>query len=216
MNETKKLGGERGGPGGRWQLVGGHPALDFVNTVDWRGRAAPLDTLLDYAGLLAWTQLARLVNPEEAADLARQAAAEPEQATAALRRAKELREAAYRLVRAGAYGGDAAPEDLARLNAVLRRYPLAAELARTSSGFAWHRPRTMPDLDDPLRRLAAAAADLLTAADLRRVKACGAAECGWLFLDTSPSRRRRWCSMESCGNRAKARRHYARQRPEES
>jgi len=38
--------------------------------------------------------------------------------------------------------------------------------------------------------------------------------CGWLFLDETRNRSRRWCSMKDCGNRAKARRHYRRRRAE--
>jgi predicted RNA-binding Zn ribbon-like protein len=54
------------------------------------------------------------------------------------------------------------------------------------------------------------AADLLTSGDLARVRQCGDAECGWLFFDTSRNGSRRWCSMDACGNRNKARRFYAR------
>ena len=63
--------------------------------------------------------------------------------------------------------------------------------------------------------LALAAADLLTAPERSRVRLCEATAldgCGWLFLDTSRNGTRRWCEMASCGNRYKARRHYARVR----
>lgn len=43
-----------------------------------------------------------------------------------------------------------------------------------------------------------------------RIKICPGDDCGWMFLDESKNRRRRWCSMELCGNREKARRHYKR------
>ena len=36
-----------------------------------------------------------------------------------------------------------------------------------------------------------------------RMKACKADDCRWAFLDTSKNKSRAWCSMESCGNRAK-------------
>ena len=45
-----------------------------------------------------------------------------------------------------------------------------------------------------------------------RVKACADADCGALVHDTGRNRSRRWCAMEDCGNRATARRHYARTR----
>jgi predicted RNA-binding Zn ribbon-like protein len=43
-----------------------------------------------------------------------------------------------------------------------------------------------------------------------RMKACKADDCRWAFLDTSKNRSRAWCSMDSCGNRAKV--HAYRQR----
>lgn len=56
---------------------------------------------------------------------------------------------------------------------------------------------------------------LVNAVELRRdqpgrVRSCAHDDCVLWFLDTSKSGRRRWCSMETCGNRAKAKRHYQR------
>ena len=56
------------------------------------------------------------------------------------------------------------------------------------------------------------AAELLTSEDLRCVRKCAASDCGWIFLDTSRNRRRRWCDMRACGNRAKVRRPHERHR----
>jgi predicted RNA-binding Zn ribbon-like protein len=53
-----------------------------------------------------------------------------------------------------------------------------------------------------------AAATLLVSDAMRRVKSCPT--CGWLFLDASKNRSRRWCSMDTCGAVAKARRYYRR------
>ena len=57
------------------------------------------------------------------------------------------------------------------------------------------------------------AADLLTRLDRLRVRRCANDECLWLFIDHSKGGTRRWCDMTSCGNRAKARRHYLRRKP---
>src|SRR5690606_23867005 len=64
-------------------------------------------------------------------------------------------------------------------------------------------------LDLPRHRLALAAQTLIADGLLPRLRQCEA--CSWLFLDTSRGGRRRWCSMATCGNRAKARRHYRAQ-----
>ena len=65
-------------------------------------------------------------------------------------------------------------------------------------------------LADPLWPVLWDAAALLTSANLQRLGRCDDEHCGWVFLDHSRNRSRRWCAMEDCGNRAKARRHYAR------
>jgi len=46
--------------------------------------------------------------------------------------------------------------------------------------------------------------------DAARVRACPGRDCGWLFIDRAG--RRRWCRMEWCGNRSKARAHARRRR----
>lgn len=43
-----------------------------------------------------------------------------------------------------------------------------------------------------------------------RIKMCPGADCGWFFADGTRNRRRKWCLMETCGNRAKSVRHYAK------
>jgi len=53
---------------------------------------------------------------------------------------------------------------------------------------------------------------MLAGGQLARVRQCSNPQCGWLFLDNSKSGNRRWCSMSACGNRAKAHRHYLRQK----
>jgi predicted RNA-binding Zn ribbon-like protein len=56
------------------------------------------------------------------------------------------------------------------------------------------------------------AAELLASNNLPFVRACSSKTCQWFFLDTSKNHLRRWCSMKLCGNRAKVRKFYARQR----
>ncbi len=94
---------------------------------------------------------------------------------------------------------------------------LAEALARlrlelTSDGARWVLRHDSAALDSPLWSIARSAADLLTSDELARVRECDGLDCTWLFLDCSRSRSRRWCSMASCGNRAKARRHYHRRK----
>jgi predicted RNA-binding Zn ribbon-like protein len=68
------------------------------------------------------------------------------------------------------------------------------------------------DLVGLLSPLARSAAELLSVPDPRRVRRCAAADCAAWFMDSSKGGRRRWCSMTTCGNRAKAARHRRKRR----
>ncbi|HEX6958382.1 MAG TPA: ABATE domain-containing protein [Ferrovibrio sp.] len=195
-------------------LLGGHPALDFVNTLDWRGRGdgpgGAEECLLSYAGLLAWMQRLRLATSTEAQTVSAAAATRPQKAQAMLREAVALREAIHGLFAAAMARRRPKPADLARLNRWLGdQAPLRLEAK--AGGYVWAEEKDgQHRLGLPLHRLALQAAELLTSDKLERVRCCAGPGCGWLFLDTSPNRQRRWCSMEGCGNRAKAKRHYSR------
>ncbi|MDQ3691948.1 MAG: CGNR zinc finger domain-containing protein [Chloroflexota bacterium] len=66
------------------------------------------------------------------------------------------------------------------------------------------------NLRGPLWRIAHDAGMLVTSADVADVKECPG--CGWLFLDVSRNRSRRWCDMATCGSRDKMRRYHWRRR----
>ncbi|MEO7794047.1 MAG: ABATE domain-containing protein [Thermoanaerobaculia bacterium] len=83
--------------------------------------------------------------------------------------------------------------------------------AKVPADFRWEfAPVPLPTA--ALWPIARSAADLMTSSEFGRVAQCDGSACTWLFLDQSRTRNRRWCSMQSCGNRAKARRHYHRQK----
>jgi len=74
--------------------------------------------------------------------------------------------------------------------------------------WAWRRsPR--PDLNRVLWLVVWTAAELLTSSEIERIRRCAGSGCAWLFIDRSKNQTRRWCDMSVCGNRIKARRHYA-------
>lgn len=198
------------------KLVGGSLCLDFLNTLSGRGDpAGPRERLTGYAELAHWAAGAGLLSTAEARRLADKARARPRQAAAALAEAKALREALMRLL-SGADPGDsglAGGSDLERLNRLLARAPTRYGLEAREGGFAWHLGAQPEPFEQPLWPVLWDAAELLTAPHrLARIRPCANPGCGWLFLDTSRNRSRRWCSMEDCGNRAKARRHYAKRK----
>jgi predicted RNA-binding Zn ribbon-like protein len=72
-------------------------------------------------------------------------------------------------------------------------------------------PRTEDPVDAALATLLGIVADAVAAGTWSRLKACREPSCRWAYYDRSRNRRRTWCSMELCGNRAKARAfHHSR------
>ena len=194
----------------RWAeaFVGGALCLDFANTVGGAFKDRSASRLAGYDDLLSWSCAAGSLSASEAAALARRAAADPRRAAGLLARAVELREALYRIFSALAGGATPAPADIERLNRVLRAALRHLQLAPRESAFDWRWSAAADDLARPLWPVARSAADLLTGPELALLRECD--RCCWLFLDRSKNRRRRWCSMEVCGNRAKSQRHYSR------
>jgi predicted RNA-binding Zn ribbon-like protein len=190
------------------ELHGGRLCLDFVNSVSWRHGPAPREWLADYGDFVAWARHAGLIGARAARDLRAAAAREPKAALRAHGQAIALREALHRVFQASAEGAGVPRANLAELNRALAVPAPGPILARAGERYAW-RAGALESLAAPI---AWSAAELLASAQLARVKTCGAADCGWLFLDISRNKSRRWCSMDDCGNRAKARRHYARTR----
>jgi predicted RNA-binding Zn ribbon-like protein len=192
------------------KLVGGAPCLDFVNTVDWRGRDDPEESLTDYRDLIEWGRAAGVLDDGEEEALLIQGALSPRDAESVYLRGVELREAIYRIFRSVCEDSEPPGADIETLNRVLTE--ALGHTRLVSLGGVYTIDYDSKPSEYLLWRLAASASELLMSEDVDRVKRCASEECGWLFLDLSRNRSRRWCRMEGCGNRMKARRHYRRTR----
>ena len=201
---------EAGTKAGTLTLLGGWLCLDFANTADWHASDQPVEYLTSYAELVAWSRHAGILAEEQGERLLKAAARCPADAAAVLQKALSLREAIYRIFSAISSGSRPPAADLAAFNAELGRSLACSRIALTAEGFAWDWNGGEDTLDRMLWPVVRDAAELLTSEELDRVGQCADDRCGWLFLDSSRNRSRRWCSMEDCGNRAKARRHYRR------
>jgi predicted RNA-binding Zn ribbon-like protein len=182
--------------------------LAFVNTLAWRGRDAPVEALRDGAALLDWIAALRPV-PDA---LRRQLRDRPAAAAALLAAAVALRESIGRIFARLATGGAVPARDLAALNRALAAAPARAALGRAGAFWAWRVAPAGADAAALLAPVLWSAGDLLAGPARGRVRCCANPECRWLFLDQSKGATRRWCDMASCGNRAKARRHYLKVR----
>jgi predicted RNA-binding Zn ribbon-like protein len=210
-----------------FQLIAGHPVLDFVNTLDYRFRdAGAIELLANYADLLGFVRQSGLANERQGAAL--DGSSHTPAAARALRSARELREVLatwfytpddgnrVRLEAVKTLGRYFLDADRHRELAELRGRLLEPASRESASSlrvaWTWGRFDNHPHL--PVWLIARAAAALLTSVDTDRIHQCKSATCRWLFLDMSRNHSRRWCDMQLCGNRMKARRFQRRLKPE--
>lgn len=186
--------------------------LSYVNTLSWRGSAAPSEALHDLAGLLAWLQTSAGVDATAARRIASLARKQPKTAAQTFAEALALRETLYRLLSAIAADTPLRRQDFARLQQALAHAPARRGLVSPASGYAWQIDGMRLAASHLLAPVLWSAGDLLIASGRpntrHRLRQCANDKCLWLFLDDSRNTSRRWCDMASCGNRAKARRHY--------
>lgn len=193
----------------RYDLIGGRLCLDFCNTTGDR-RGYPEDRLESYADVVGWAWRAGVLNAEEATRLTRLGMRSPTEGLGVWERSIRLREALTTIFRSVAENRRIRPGALDVLNGELAGAMARSQVVPTETGFTWLWAEGGKALDCVLWPIARSAADLLTEGPLASIRVCEGRDCGWLFLDTSRNRTRRWCDMRICGNRAKARRHHER------
>jgi predicted RNA-binding Zn ribbon-like protein len=193
-----------------FHLSGVAPCLDLANTVSWRRSRQPIERLNGYGDLVEWARQGGVLTAAEARTLAHEARRQPLAAARLLARTRALREAIYRVFSGLAVGTQPDDEDVARLDRELHHALRHLHLTRTRSGATLAWSRDARQLGRPLWIAARSAAELLTSDKVRRLKTCPSSNCGWVFVDTTKNGTRRWCDMQVCGSRAKARSYYAR------
>lgn len=201
----------------KFQLFADHPALDFVNTLDNRFLpGSTTEKLQSYGDLLDFAQQCELLDAYQIKALKVKASGPAAQRV--MSSALQLREAI-----AGVFYGSidaskkVSPDALRSLQnqllATLRNRCLVqagSSMSKRSrvADWIWNFPERRLEL--PVWLITQSAVALLTSSAMQRVRACASERCRWLFLDSSKNHSRRWCNMNLCGNRMKARRFHAR------
>ena len=197
---------------GSIKLSGGALCLDFTNTVHCYGCEDPGEYLNTYHDLVAWSRHVGTISDDEAGILSRRADAQPAEAKNTHKRAIELRKTIYRIFTVTLKDQSPAREDLAVFNRYLAEIMMGSQIVEVQDGFRWEMNGDKEKLDWILNPVIRSAVDLLVSEEFRRIKKCADPTCGWLFLDISRNRSRRWCDMADCGNRAKASRFYKKRK----
>jgi predicted RNA-binding Zn ribbon-like protein len=204
-------------------LVGGHPALDLVNSVE---RGVPRrdrdnqDFLVDPLACVVWaTRVGLLRDPREVEAVGEAWRADPRRARQSLDRVIAIRESAHTALRATLTSSDWVSDEMRQALEDVHSEWQAAVTRSTVSVAVGAPIAVRVDLGaDPVElipdRAAQQALDLLTGDELPRLRECPieAGGCGWLFLDHSRNGSRRWCRMADCGNKVKAKGLTARRR----
>ena len=188
------------------KFVGGHPALDLINTVDWTPAGPAGERLPGYDRWLEWAERSEMLGAVDARRLRARARQGPPAAARALERVHAARILLQRILAARAGEHPPAHGDLRKLNTLLGQALGRLELAPTRYGVALAWRDIGRELDGPLWPVVWAAARLLESEDAGRIRVCDGVDCGWMYLDRSRNGLRRWCEMGTCGTREKNRR----------
>ena len=189
------------------RAIGGDAALDLVNTFagwDRPAAASAREYLQSYDHLVLWAASTGIVADVDVSPLRRAGRRDPAAADVVLHRAKQLRSSVHDLL---------LNQDGPATATALRTVQESASAAISAARLTWEPPAALEfaeGVQRPLHQAAWHCLHFLGTAAATQVRACPGQDCGWLFVDLAG--RRRWCRMEWCGNRAKARAHARRRR----
>lgn len=183
--------------------IGGHPILDFINTCGGSGKVRDNEQMTDWGLALKWARHHGFLTAAEQRALS-EACSSPDALLDAL---IDFRETAYAVFSAIATGARVPRVARLSLQTHVAQALAQSELVIPHAALAYWKVLARQSGGALIKgRLALAANALLAQSHVLDVRQCSA--CSWLFLDLSRGKSRRWCSMATCGNRAKAQRHY--------
>jgi len=196
----------------KFDLSGGVLCLDYANTVNRRRSPnRPEDLLPGYSDLMRFARQSGLVSPQQARGLVATGLQDCRKAASVMRAADILRETIYRIFSDVASGRPPQNQDVRKIKGFDDEAMKHRSLVALGRGFqwTWRYTKDNTSLGSVLWPIVQSATGLMTSERLQLVRQCQAGDCAWLFLDESRNHSRRWCDMKTCGNRQKARRHYA-------
>jgi predicted RNA-binding Zn ribbon-like protein len=198
-----------GGP--EFDFIAGNPVLDFHNTVEWPPRGKSNDRLPRPVDLVRWATESGIVTSDEARKLRAYCIRNGSRSRAELADTLQLRSLIHHLLSNLVEGQQPSDASIATLNQRLKKLRSRQKIEWRNGELRWS-PVGSRGTTTIMDRLALSAAELITSAELWRLRTCANPECGWLFLDTTRNGLRKWCSMAECGGRAKSKRYYESQK----
>ncbi len=183
----------------------------FVNTLTFT-HDQPTDLIPDADGLVAWLRKARLLS-ERAASAERAALRDdPAEGARRMERFGHLRDLIRAMAEEITADGQPSRQNVRELNHILRHGLHYHQLEINAEGTEYGLARVGDKLDQARATIAGTLADFVASGPVHRLRICANGGCREVFIDRSPTGRRRWCDMRTCGNQAKVARHRARRR----
>jgi predicted RNA-binding Zn ribbon-like protein len=183
--------------------------FDFLNTIELESGSL-VERFITFDDVANWLLARGVVHGS--LDAAQLRAAHGDEA--ALARVRAVRESLREVAHAISDSRPADPAAIAEINRAIQARE-RIELVPEPGGCSVGHSHVGDPLDDALARLADPIVHAIQAGHTDRVRICANDTCRWIFYDESRAGRRRWCDMATCGNRAKAARHRARQKASE-
>jgi predicted RNA-binding Zn ribbon-like protein len=178
-------------------FIAGHPVLDFVNTVGDQNKQREIDLLTDWEAMANWFKSASIFTAEQTkAILTDQTDQERE---ISLNQLRKMRELAYKVLSSSTSGAESA-KALNELEALFNKAHERAHLVLTEYGYQWQ--PNWQGANACVDGVVLAIERLLCSKQMANIRECQ--RCTWVFLNTGRGRGRQWCSMKTCGNRAKS------------
>ena len=188
-------------------------AFDFLNTFELES-GSWVEHLETPDQAFEWFKAREVIHGSLLDDARRKVGPDPEAAERVLAKIRRVRDSLRKVAYAVAEDRPAPVSALAEVNRALRAREII-ELEPAADGIRVGHRHVGDPVDDALARLAQPVVQAIAAGHEDRFRICANDECLWVFYDESPTGRRRWCNMATCGNRAKAARHRARRKAAE-
>lgn len=185
--------------------------ISFGNTLEF-SHGQPEEHLPDATALLAWLRERKLISGRGLAAEAGRLRRDSEEAERRLERYRHLRELVHAIAAETNEHDHPTQEQVRLLNHILRHGLHYHQLEMDPDGTRYAFAQVGDRLDQARATIASSLAQFLADDAPSRLRVCANEGCRYLFIDRSPTGRRRWCDMRTCGNQAKVARHRARAR----
>ncbi|UOQ43738.1 CGNR zinc finger domain-containing protein [Halobacillus salinarum] len=181
-------------------VSGGNLGLDFINTANYKNGEIVEEWLFNVSDFIDWASHLNIGN-NFSADLNNSDESFFEDII-------QLRFSMYNIVTALINAREVNEQDVTIFNNWLKRANSSLEIRIDKSGDIVEGYSTNRDLESLLYPVVHSFKNLLESNHIKKVKQCSSDACNWLFIDNTKNKSKQWCTMDVCGNREKAKRHY--------